>query len=312
MTRRQSRLLACTALVCLVAAPGRDPIAQSVPPVEITFPTSGSARAQPLFLRGVSALHDFEYEDAIDAFQEAQKLDSRFAMAYWGEAMTYNQTLWRRENVDAAREALARLRSNSNVASLASTERAFIAAVEVLFGEGDPAQRRSAYANAMARFHASEPENPEVAVFHALALLGTMSRSLIGYVDSTEGHAHGLAGSETQAEVAAILEKVLATHPRHPGALHYLLHNYDDPEHARLALEAARAYATIARSSHALHMPAHIYFQLGMWHDAAASDRAAFDASTASVKARNLSPTLHNYHALSWLQYRAASAGPLP
>ena len=144
MTRRQSRLLACTALVCLVAAPGRDPIAQSVPPVEITFPTSGSARAQPLFLRGVAALHDFEYEDAIDAFQEAQKIDPRFAMAYWGEAMTYNQTLWRRENVDAAREALARLRSNSNVAALASTERAFIAAVEVLFGEGDlrPAPQR--------------------------------------------------------------------------------------------------------------------------------------------------------------------------
>src|ERR1700716_2647464 len=65
--------------------------------------------AEPIYRRGVAALHQFEYEDANEAFQQARRTDPRFAMAYWGEAMTYNQTLWRNEDVQAGRQALARL-----------------------------------------------------------------------------------------------------------------------------------------------------------------------------------------------------------
>ena len=105
----------------------------------------------------------------------------------------------------------------------------------------------------------------------------------------TKAHSAALAGSATQTRVTAILDQVLRAHPNHPGALHYLLHNHDDPAHARAALPAARAYAKVApASSHALHMPAHIFLQLGMWHDAAQADRAAYDASDAWVKAKRL------------------------
>src|SRR5262249_56531911 len=94
-----------------------------------------------------------------------------------------------------------------------------------------------------------------------------------------------------QAPVAAIPSAGLESHPRHPGALHYLLHAYDDPEHAHLALSAARTYATVAAgSSHALHMPSHVFLQLGMWHDAAASDPAAFDPSNDWIRRRSLDP----------------------
>ena len=162
----------------------------------------------------------------------------------------------------------------------------------------------------MGTLYARNPDDSDVASFYALALLGTMSRSLIGFVDAHEGHSASLAGSDTQQRVAKILEKVLTTHPDHPGALHYLLHNHDDPEHARRALSAARAYAKIApQSSHPLHMPAHIFVQLGMWEDAAAADRAAFAASDAWVKAKGLSPAMRSYHALSWLQYELLQLG---
>jgi tetratricopeptide (TPR) repeat protein len=158
--------------------------------------------------------------------------------------------------------------------------------------------------------HAEWPDDAEVATFYALALLGTMSRGLAGSTGAHEGHSAALAGSEIQKRVAAILERVLRSHPEHPGALHYLLHNYDDPEHARLALTAARTYARVTRgSSHALHMPAHIFLQLGMWRDATLSDRAAFAASAAWVKVKGLSPALRNYHALSWLQYELLQRG---
>jgi tetratricopeptide (TPR) repeat protein len=298
---------------CLLLALAGRVTAQPAAAGAVSFPTSGSDSAQPHFLRGVAALHTFEYEDANEAFRQAQRVDPGFAMAYWGEAMTYYQTLWRNENVAAARQVLARLGSSPTVrAGRATTpkEKAWFSAIEILFGEGNETTRHRHYADAMAQFYARDPDDPEVGSFYALALLGTVSRSLIGYVDAHEGHSQTLAGSEVQTQVAGILDRVLRSHPEHPGALHYLLHNHDDPEHAHLALAAARSLARIApESSHALHMPSHVFFQLGLWRDAAASDRAAFDASKAWVQRKNLGPAMRNYHALSWLQYALLQLG---
>ncbi len=279
----------------------------------IAFPTSGSPPAQAEFLRGVAALHNFEYEEANAAFVSARQIDPSFAMACWGEAMTYHQTLWQNEDVAAGQRALAALAPTPAArAAKAGTdrERGFLGAVEALFGPGDVGTRRAAYAQAMAKMYERSPEDPEVATFYALSLLGTMSRGLVGAVDAHEGHSPALAGSDAQLRVTTILEKVLRSYPKHPGALHYLLHNNDDPGHARVALAAARAYAQVApASSHARHMPSHIFLQLGMWGEAALSDRAAYDASDAWVKARNLPPTMRSYHALSWLQYELLQQG---
>jgi tetratricopeptide (TPR) repeat protein len=265
------------------------------------------------FNRGLTALHTFEYEDANEAFRDAQAADPEFAMAYWGEAMTYEQTLWRKEDLARGRATLARLAASpaARLSKAATpTEKGFIEAIETLFGPGDAAARHQKYADAMRRLYQRDGDNADVGAFYALALLGTMSRSLIGFEDSHEGHLHDLAGSEVQTEVAAILDRVLKSHPDHLGALHYLLHAYDDPEHARLALPAARALEKLApQSSHARHMPAHVFLQLGMWREAASADRAAFDASNAWIKRRNLPPALRNYHALGWLEYELLQRG---
>jgi tetratricopeptide (TPR) repeat protein len=274
---------------------------------------SAQTGAEAVFLRGVTALHEFEYEDANEAFRQARTIDPGLVMAYWGEAMTYSQTLWRHEDVPAARQVLARLGSTPAARRARAggpREQGFLAAADALFGEGDEGTRHRHYADQMARLHERLPDDPDVASFYALALLGTMSRSLIGYVDPHEGHSPTLAGSETQTRVSAILDRVLRAYPRHPGALHYLLHNFDDPEHAPLALAAARTFATIAPdSSHALHMPSHIFLQLGLWHDAALSDRAAFAASDAWIRRRHLDAAVRSYHALSWLQYELLQLG---
>jgi len=280
----------------------------------VRFLNSGSPAAQAPFLRGVTALHNFQYEDAVEAFHEAQGLDRDFALAYWGEAMAYNQTLWLNQDAEVAREILGRLGATAEArAAKAKTDRekGYLAAVEILFGEGDRAARDRAYAEAMGRLAAAHPEDPEAQTFHALALMGTAARSPALFREGGDDrHQHALVGSETQKQAAAILQKVLAAHPDHPGALHYLIHDYDDPEHARLALPAARAYAKVApESSHALHMPAHVFVQLGLWDDAALSDEASFRASEAWVKRKGLPIGMRDYHSLSWLAYEALQQG---
>ncbi len=233
-------------------------------------------------------------------------------MAYWGEAMTYNQTLWRNEDVAAGRQALARLGATPAARRARATsarEQGFLAAVEALFADGDAETRHRRYADEMARLYERFPDDADVASFYALALLGTMSRSLIGQRDAHEGHSETLAGSETQSRVSEILDRVLRTHPEHLGALHYLLHNDDDPEHAHLALGAARTLATLAPdSSHARHMPSHIFLQLGLWHDAADSDRAAFAASEAWVQRKQLEPGAAQLSRAGVAAVRAAAA----
>src|SRR5918994_3083010 len=107
----------------------------------IEFPTSGLPAAQPHFIKGVLLMHSFEYDDAREAFVEAQKADPGFAMAYWGEAMTFNHAVWQRTSPDLAKTALAKLAATPDARrAKAPTEKEqdWLGAVEKLFETGDP------------------------------------------------------------------------------------------------------------------------------------------------------------------------------
>jgi tetratricopeptide (TPR) repeat protein len=265
----------------------------------VTFPNSGSAKAQTDFLRGVAWLHSFGYEDAIEAFRAAQRIDPDFALAYWGEALSFSQPLWFFEEPDKARAALARLApAPPGRAAKAKTprERAFLSAVEVLWGPGDTATRAASYARAMEKVAADNPADDEAQTFYALALLGTLPR--------------GDASLPLRQQAGAIAERVFARNPGHPGAAHYILHAYDHVTLAPKALAAARTYAKIApAASHALHMPAHAFLQLGLWSEAAATDEASWNASITWASKRRLSPASRDFHSLSWLQYEWTQQG---
>ncbi len=265
----------------------------------ISFPTSGSPSAQPHFLRGVLLLHSFEYDEAIDVFRDAERADPGFAMAYWGEAMCYNQPLWYNENLDKARAALERLASTRTArAAKAPTgrEKGYLDAVERLYGDGSRQERALAYLARMADLSREYPDDDEAAAFHALALVATIP--------------DGGRNPAVSLRAGAIASAILKKNPQHPGAAHYALHAYDDGEHARLGLTAARIYATIApASSHARHMPSHVFLPLGMWDDAARSDESAWAASLDQVKRRGVSLAQADFHSLTWLQYEYLQQG---
>lgn len=263
----------------------------------IEFPASGSTEALPHFLRGVAALHSFWYEEAIDAFRRATTIDPNFVMGYWGEAMANNHPVWSEENVEAARAALGKV---SDTASATVRERQYLQAVNTLFGEGDKLDRDQAYAARMESLASEYPEDLEATCLYALSLLGLATH----YDEKPD------LQEKYRVQAGALTLGVYGVNPNHPCAAHYTIHAFDDPTHAILALPQARRYAKIApEAHHAQHMPAHIFVQLGMWDQAAASNKAGWKSSQAWVKDKQLPISLQDYHSLYWLQYAYLQQG---
>ena len=292
-----------TLAVCLLAggvatlAATRAPSTSAVPvPVrlgEVVFPASGLAAAHPHFIRGIAALHSFWYEEALEAFQTTLRVDPDFPMAWWGVGMAFNRPFVPGSDDERGRRALANIR---DPATITPRERAYIDALRRWYADGTVEARARAYAVAMRKIHLDYPDDLEAAAFYALSLLGQ------GWPDEDRRSRHLAA--------AAIAGEVYRRRPNHPGAAHYLIHSYDEPELAVRGLEAARHYAAIAPDApHALHMPSHIFLQLGMWRDTTASNEAAWAASEAWVQRKALGPMLRDYHNLHWLIYSSLQQG---
>jgi hypothetical protein len=279
MKRWQKTWLACAFVLCLLPplAAHEEDIAQiSNKPGSrvlghISFPTSTRvAAAQEAFIQGMLLLHLFEYPFARDEFQRAQQLDPGLAMAYWGEAMTYNHPIWDEQNLAAARAALVKLGATPEervARTPVAREQGLLAALEQLFGPGTKAQRDQAYMRSMEQLAKAYPEDHEVQLFYALSVFGVQAgvRDIPAYMLST-----------------AIAQGVFSENPQHPGAAHYLIHGVDDPVHAVLGLRAARALARMAPDAgHAQHMTSHIFVAVGMWDDVVKANQAAVQVANA-------------------------------
>ncbi len=200
----------------------------------VDFPTSTRSReAQAHFLRGVAALHSFWYPVALEEFRAATKIDPDFAMGYWGEAMVQNHPLWGDpQETEAARRALARI---TMTPELTARERAYIEAVTVLYGEGSKSSRDRAYARAMQKVYRDYPGDIEAALFYALALLGSAG--------------DGLQGSQKRLLAGMIASTVFGQQPHHPGAAHYVIHEYDNPKDAHPPISSS-SWACGRKQSH--------------------------------------------------------------
>jgi tetratricopeptide (TPR) repeat protein len=256
----------------------------------VEFKVTGNSEAKDHFEKGLLLLHSFEYEDAREAFLIAQKTDPTMSMAYWGEAMTYNHALWGEQDYDEGITAIEKINAFGKLDKATEIERRLIDAVKILYTPKTPKKERDeAYKEYMKSLHDTYPDNDELAAFYSISLLGSVP----------EGRNDSIFG--LGADVA---KQVLNKNPEHPGALHYLIHSYDDPYHAHLAIDAANAYSKVAPdASHALHMPSHIYVALGMWDEVINSNIDSYQASLNRMKRKGLDNDARGYHAYHWLQY---------
>lgn len=264
---------------------------------EVNFANSGAKAAQGRFLHGLALLHNFEYEDAAAEFRKAEAIDPNFAMAYWGEAMTFTHPVWNEQDRAGALAALNRLGATPKARlAKAPTEREkdYLRSLDVLYGEGPKPTRDQGYATAMAGLHAKYPDDVDGAAFYALALLGSVE---------------GVRNERVYMLAAAILMPLFYKNPHHPGVAHYLIHSCDDPIHAPLALPAARAYSRIApEAAHAQHMTSHIYLALGMWDDVIDANEAARRVVNEHLSAAGKG-TYRCGHSIYWLEYGYLEAG---
>ena len=265
---------------------------------ELTFEVTGTEDAKAAFKKGHLLLHSFEYQDAAEAFREAQKIDPEFAMAYWGEAMTYNHSIWQEQDFEKGNATLQKLGKTSEERigkAKTDLEKEFIKAIEVLYGAGTKATRDRAYADYMGGLYERYPENHEVASFYALSLLGSVT---VGRND------------EIYQKSAQVSEKILKENPNHPGALHYFIHANDDPYHASQAVKVADEYSNVAPdAAHALHMPTHIYLALGMWDQVISSNENSWQASVNRKERKKLTNDALGYHSYHWLEYAYLQQG---
>ena len=264
----------------------------------VHFPVSCTAGEQKPFERGVALLHSFWYEEAEKEFEQIAKDDPGCAMAHWGVAMSLWHQLWNRPSAEYLERGAQEVKKAQSLHAKTQRERDYIAAMGAFYfkaSKRDYQVRVEAYSRAMQHMYERYPGDREAAAFYALSLLAAEPDG-----DTTFAY---------RKKAAAVLEKLFAEDPNHPGVAHYLIHTYDKPQLAQLGLPAARRYAALAPAApHALHMPSHIFARLGLWQDDIDSNLASI-AATRKSAVMHMGGESHQFHSMDFLVYAYLQSG---
>ena len=265
----------------------------------VQFPTSCSADTQPRFSKTVELLHSFEYVETSKRFNGIIEQEPSCAMAYWGVAMSIWHPLWAPPSQTDLENGIAAL-TQSDGLDKTPREVALINALKQFYASADITtnkQRGQAYADAMAAVSATYPEDVEIAIFAALGLRATADPRDKSY--------------PVQIKAGETLKALKEDHPLHPGILHYIIHSYDFPGLASQALEEAKVYAGSAKnSSHAQHMPSHIFTRLGMWEDSLSSNHDSTQSAVNYTKQADLPGHYdEGLHSIDYLMYAMLQTG---
>ena len=268
---------------------------------DVSFALSCRYDLRETFNLGLSLMHSFEYAEAEKAFVSVLDQDPDCLMAYWGTAMSIlNHPLSFKQNSKSLERGEKLLKVAQTLTPNNEREKDYIDAVTVYFNDWqnlDTKTRKLNYESKMEELYNKYPGDVETAVFYSLAVLATADLNDKSYIK--------------QKKSGQILEKLFETNPNHPGIAHYIIHNYDSPELAHLALNTARKYAVIApASAHAQHMPSHIFTRLGLWNESIKSNIDS--ANSAVCYAESVNPNANwvsEIHALDYLVYAYLQMG---
>ena len=260
---------------------------------QVYFSNSCSQEVQPTFSDAMTNLHSFEYPETGRIFTEIIREDPDCAMAYWGMAMSLWHPLWAPPSKADLQEGAGQLSMTDDLYKT-SREAEYIDALKAFYASDDITTHRDrtlAYESRMSAVYESHLDDPEAAVFYSLALLA-----------SADPHDKTYAN---QFKSAGLLNWVQKSQPTHPGGLHYLIHSYDYPGLAHLALKEANLYAdTAPNSAHAQHMPSHIFTRLGFWDQSILSNHDSTKSAVDYTKRAHLHGHYdEGLHSIDYLMY---------
>jgi len=266
---------------------------------EVSFSLACNYDMRKTFDVAVSLLHSFEYEEAEKAFVQVIDANPDCAMAYWGVAMSISHSLWYQSDNNYLEKG-SKLLEIANILSTGEREKDYLDAISIYYKDWETInqkERALLYEKKMEGIYKKYPEDTEAAVFYALALRASADRTDKNYVN--------------QKKSGQILEDLFVEQPNHPGIAHYIIHNYDYPELAHLALPTARRYASIApASAHAQHMPSHIFTRLGLWDESVESNvNSASSARCYAEASAMYGHWANELHAIAYLVYAYLQKG---
>ncbi len=266
---------------------------------EVDFGLACDASVQETFNLAVALLHSFEYEEAEKAFVQVMDADPDCAMAYWGVAMSIYHSAWGEPPVKD-------LEKGTKILKIARTlpkplrHKKYIDAISAFYDDWkklDHNARELKYEKEMQKIHEEDKDDIEAAIFYSLALYSSADLNDKSYTK--------------QRKAGKILEELVIDYPNHPGIAHYIIHNYDNPVLAHLALPTARRYADIApASSHAQHMPSHIFTRLGLWEESIESNVNSAASAVCYAQETNMDGHwMNEIHAMDYLVYAYLQRG---
>ena len=265
--------------------------------------SSSNQEAQAFFNQGFQLTYAFAKPEAVRSFREAETRDPTCAICYWGEAWAWGSDLNWAMGPDEAPHAYAAIQKAVALAGAHATpiEQALIQAMSVRYVEHfDPAKRVEqdrAFAEAMKTVADSYPDDPDVATIYAEALL---------LLEPRAGR-HDIHAPNVQ-RILGVLERVLKTDLRHPGACHLYIHATEataEPE--RAAACAAFLGSAIPGASHINHMPSHTWTQIGRWGDAVRANLNAWHSDLKSQVGEGIA--IYPWHDLEMLVFAASMDG---
>ncbi|MGB3627587.1 MAG: hypothetical protein WA989_17285 [Henriciella sp.] len=275
--------------------------------------TTDSEDANRYFDQGMVLAFGFNHAEAIRSFRAAQKLDPDCAMCYWGEALATGPNINVTSKGKAVMADADRVAAKAAIdkavalkASASAQEQALIEALAARYN-GDPATPRApldiAWAEAVGDYVEAYPGDDDAAAIYAEAWMNTMPWDYWS--------ADGEPKPET-VEVIDALEGILERSPEHPLALHLYIHAVEASTNpGRAEDEADRLADLVPASGHLVHMPAHIYWRVGRYEDAATANvkaAAVDEAYIAQCNAQGFYPALYYPHNIHFL-WAASSMG---
>jgi hypothetical protein len=266
----------------------------------VEFGLSCKEETQADFNLATALLHSFEYTEAEKVFVKVIDKDPDCIMAYWGVAMSNFHPLWSPPSQAELEKGLKTIKLARSLERRSEKESDYLEAVAVIYDDYDKLDhsvRLLKFEKAAEKIYLKYPLDNEAAIFYALALRAASDPTDKSFVK--------------QRKAGEILNALFSAYPDHPGVAHYLIHTFDYPELAELALPAARKYTSIAATSaHALHMPSHIFTRLGLWDESIESNKNMIAA--AKCYAEGLGMKGHwdeELHGIDYLAYAYLQQG---